>query len=140
VSPATRALIIKPEPLRKVLAGTKTYEVRSRPTRLTGQVIALSEKGTNRILGVATIDQCLGPLTLSQVRASHGRMGIKTAELMADLKYWRRECAAGRVYAWVLRAVKRLPRPVPFRNPSGAVVWARVPPRIARHVKGLDVR
>ena len=131
MDPVKYSLIIMSEPLRRIFSGRKSYEIRRRPTRILGEKVALSEKGTNKILGVATIDRCLGPMTLKEAKSNHRRMGISKAELKADLPYWRERCAEGSVYAWVLRRVKRLSKPIHFRNPSGAVVWVRVPPRIS---------
>jgi hypothetical protein len=58
-TPIERSLIISTEPLRKILTGRKSYEVRSRPTRMVGRHIALSEKGKNRTLGICMVEQCL---------------------------------------------------------------------------------
>jgi predicted transcriptional regulator len=131
-SQVERTLIVMSEPLGQILSGRKTYEVRSRPTRLVGRRIALSEKGKNRIVATCTLKECLGPFTLKEVLGNAVRMGFKRSEILAERAWWRRECAKDRVYAWVLRDVRRLRRPVKFRNPSGAVIWAQLPMRIMK--------
>lgn len=74
----------------------------------------------------------MGPLTLEEVRKNARRMGTTRAEVEADLAGWRQDCRDGKVYAWVLRDVRRLRRPVAFANPSGAVTWALLPEKIGR--------
>jgi hypothetical protein len=129
-----RTLIIHAEPLQRILARRKTLEIRSRPTRIVGQRIGLSEKGSNRILGVCRIDRCLGPLTFRQVLTNRRAMGVDESEFRADRAWWIRKCAEGKIYAWVVRDVWKLRKPVRFRTPSGAVTWARVTPSASSRV------
>jgi hypothetical protein len=41
----TRALIVLPEPLSAILRGTKTWEIRSRATRIRGHIALLLRVG-----------------------------------------------------------------------------------------------
>lgn len=129
-----RTLIIRAEPLGMIFDGSKDWEIRSRPTRIDGR-IALSEKGANVIVGTCTLHKVEGPLTIEQVLKNARRMGTTRAEVEADLSWWRRKCREKRVYAWVLRDVRRLRRPVHFANPSGAVTWALLPEKIGRRLR-----
>jgi hypothetical protein len=130
-----RTLIICEEPLGQILDGRKSYEVRRRPTRMTGRRIALSVKGKNLIVGTCKLAACLGPLTMKEVIKNAWRMGSTKSRVLEERKWWHRECAKHRVYAWVLRDVRRLRKPIAFRNPSGAVVWARLPFRITKRLR-----
>lgn len=129
-----RTLIIRADALEMIFDGIKRWEVRSRPTRVRGR-IALSEKGANAIVGTCTLHDVEGPLTIDQVLKNARRMGHTRAEIEEDLSGWRQDCRDERVYAWVLRDVRRLRHPVAFANPSGAVTWARVPESIGRRLR-----
>lgn len=128
-----RTLIIRADALEMIFSGTKDWEIRTRPTRIRGR-IALSEKGANAIVGTCTLHDVKGPLSIEDVLKNARRMGNR-AEILEDVTWWRRQCREGRVYAWVLRDVRRLRRPVRFANPSGAVTWARLPARIAHQLR-----
>lgn len=107
----SRGLIIRPEPIEKILSGTKTWEMRSRPVEIRG-TIALVKKGTKAVYGVADIVDCRGPLTHSERMANEHRHGI-TPDRWADpdvAKYH---------YAWVLDNVRRLKYPVPYEHKGG---------------------
>lgn len=127
-------MIIRADALEMILDGTKDWEIRSRPPRNRGR-IALSEKGANSIVGTCTLSCVVGPLTLEQVMKSARRMGTTRAEVKEDLADWRQDCRDERVYAWVLRDVRRLRSPVAFANPSGAVTWALLPEKIGRRLR-----
>lgn len=107
----TRGLIIRAEPIEKILNGVKTWEMRSRPVELRG-TIALVKKGTKAVYGVADIVDCRGPLSHSERLANEHLHGI-TPERWADpdvAKYH---------YAWVLANVRRLKHPVPYEHKGG---------------------
>jgi hypothetical protein len=72
-----------------------------------------------------------GPLSIDQVLRNARRMGTSRKDVTEHLAYWKSECRDKRVYAWELRDARRFRTPVPFKNPSGAVTWATLPPRIA---------
>lgn len=129
-----RTLTIRREPVEQILSGRKTWEIRSRPTRIRER-IGISVKGEGVIVGTCSISNCIGPLTLSEVRRNSRRMGLPNSELREHLGWWRTETRRGRVYAWVLSRVRRFRKPVRFQNPSGAVVFSRVPPRIAKKLR-----
>jgi hypothetical protein len=123
-----RALIIHPEPLEWILSGKKTWEIRTRTTKIRGP-IALQEKGTKRILGTCRLVDCLGPLTVDEFFDNPHKMNLMEAELEDEREELEEELEYG-LYAWVLADVKRLPKPIRFENPSGAVTWARLPQRV----------
>lgn len=129
-----RTLMIRGEHLDNILRDSKTWEVRSRPTNVRGR-IALSEKGAARILGSCTLRRVVGRLSIDQVLRNARRMGTSRKDIGQHLAYWKSECRDGRVYAWELQNARRSRKPVPFKNPSGAVTWATLPPRIAARLR-----
>lgn len=129
-----RTLIIRAEALEMIFDGTKDWEIRSRPARIRGR-IALSEKGANSIVGTCTLSCVVGPLTLEQIMKNARRMGSTRSEVETYRAAWRDDCRKGKVYAWVLRDVRRLRSPVAFANPSGAVTWALLPEKIGRRLR-----
>lgn len=119
-SPITRGLIIKQPFIDRILAGTKTWELRSAATKQRGP-IALIEQGTGMVVGIAELVDSLGPLTAIDMQANGDKHGVSPDRL-----------ASGAVdkyrHAWVLRAARRLHRPVPYQHKSGAVIWAALDP------------
>ena len=107
----TRGLIIRPEPIEKILNGSKTWEMRSRPVEIRG-TIALVKKGSKAVYGVADIVDCRGPLTHSERLANEHRHGI-TPDRWADPD------VAKYNYAWILGNVRRLRNPIPYVHKGG---------------------
>lgn len=104
-------LIIRSEPLSKILAGLKTWEMRSRKIEKRG-AIGLIAKGSKAVSGVADIVDCIGPLSNSEIVSGehfHGVSPNRISELLA-LNYR---------YAWVLAHVRTLARPVPYIHKGG---------------------
>lgn len=111
----TRGLIIRSEPIEKILRGDKQWEMRSRNTRFR-EPIALIKKGTGEIYGTARIVNSLGPLSDKEMyrSTSKHRMSKKAIKSGESAK-WR--------YAWVLDDIRVLKRPVPYIQKSGAVTF-----------------
>ena len=104
-------LIIRPEPLAKILAGLKTWEMRGRSLEKRG-AIGLIAKGSKAVSGVAEIVNCIGPLSDSELASGepfHRVPSDRISELVAS-KYR---------YAWVLANVQSLARPVPYVHKGG---------------------
>jgi len=93
----SRGLVILPEPLRKILDGWKTWEIRSSATKIRGP-IALIESGSGSVVGTCELIDSVGPLTRAQCLANARRAGNFTPH-------------AGS-HAWVLRNARRLRIPV----------------------------
>ncbi len=108
----TRGLIIRPEPLEKILRGQKTWEMRSRPVAIR-ETIALVRKGSKAIYGVADLVACHGPLTPDERRAARHLHGI-------DPDRWRSDPSIAKYdYAWELANVRRLEAPIPYIHRGG---------------------
>ncbi|WP_408628958.1 ASCH domain-containing protein [Anaeromyxobacter terrae] len=116
----SRGLIILPGPLDKILAGTKTLEIRSRATAVRGPV-ALIESGSGTIVGTCTITGCVGPLTRADCQRNARRAGFS-----------RGTAPAPGSYAWIVSSARRLRAPVAYRHPRGAIIWVRLTPAVTR--------
>ena len=108
-------------------AGRKTWEIRSSATKERGR-IALIESGSGTIVSSADLVEVMSPLRLSELSRYETKARFRSDEPIAKLPYKK-------TYAWVLKSVKRLRRPVPYEHPRGAVIWIRLKPRVIRHVK-----
>jgi hypothetical protein len=121
----THALQIMKEPIEQILAGTKTWEIRGTTTSRRGP-IALIQSKTGHVVGICEVIDVVGPLSLKELQANEGRTGFRPDEL-----YYRK------TYAWVLRKARRLPTPIPFRHPHGAVVWIKLEPDVIQSVNRM---
>lgn len=118
-----RGLLIRKEHLDRILAGTKTWEIRSRATSKLGPV-ALIQSGSGEVVGVCEIVDVIGPLSLAELQRNARKAGAR-----ADKLDYRR------TYAWVLRRARRLRKPIPYRHPRGAVIWVKLEPSVTRRVR-----
>lgn len=114
-----RALIIRQPWLNLILDGKKTWEMRSRPTKVRGK-IGLIEQGTGLIVGEAYLDDC--PFSLLEDTPERFNQNLyKYAHQIDDLemlKKWH--------YPWVLRGVKRYKKALKYKHPQGAVTWVKL--------------
>lgn len=104
-------LIIGVEPIEQILAGQKVWEIRGK--------IALIKKGTKTVVGTADLVEVIGPLSLEEQRR-HAAKHLPTPVEFEKGCY-------PTTYAWVLKNVKRLRKPVAYKHPSGAVIWVMLP-------------
>lgn len=119
----TKGLVIDSPPIDRILAGQKTWEMRSTATKQRGR-FALIRKGSGLIVGTVEIVGCEGPLTPEQMLENQSLHMIDPARIRnGEVAKW--------THAWVLRDVRPLARPVPYRHPSGAVIWVTLDPSTA---------
>ncbi|MCL6729805.1 hypothetical protein [Sphingomonas hankyongi] len=114
---ALKGLVIDRPWIGMILAGDKIWEVRSRGTAVRGR-IALIEKGTGTVVGLATLADSLPALAPEQMQAHFAKHRIPPAKVAEPGFRW--------FTPWVLTDVRRLDRPVPYRHPSGAVTWVNL--------------
>ncbi|MDP5293553.1 ASCH domain-containing protein [Oceanimonas sp. CHS3-5] len=113
----TRGLIIAQPWIGYILRGEKSWEMRSRNSQLRGP-IALIEKGTGTVVGIARLTEVKGPFTPEQL-AEHEHLHRVPGSIYQSPDYkWH--------YAWVLQDVHPLPSPVPYQHKSGAVIWVEL--------------
>ncbi len=124
----THGLLILKEPLDKILAGTKTWEIRGKATARRGP-IALIESKSGHVVGTCDVVDVVGPLTLAELQRNAKRTGFRPSQLPYPT-----------TYAWVVRDARRLPVPVPYRHPSGAVIWVRLETTVVRRLRRAAAR
>jgi hypothetical protein len=110
-----RALIIASPYIERILTGAKTWEMRSTATKLRGR-IGLVRKGSGLIVATANLVDSIGPLSQDQMLAHTDRHLIESERIMSGaVDKWK--------FAWVLKGLQVLHRPVPYTHPPGAVIW-----------------
>jgi hypothetical protein len=119
----THGLLIMKEPLDQILAGRKTWEIRSKATARRGP-IALIESKSGLVVGTCEVADVVGPLSLSELRKNARRTGFRPS---------RKPYAT--TYAWVISDARRLPDAVPYRHPVGAVIWVRMETSVLRRLR-----
>ncbi len=112
-----QGLVIKRPWIDLILDGKKTWEIRSRRATVR-DVVALIEGGSGKIVAVARLTACIGPLPPEEL-PKHFDKHLVSQELMGAVPY-------DEFYAWELRDVRRLNPPIAYNHPSGAVIWVRL--------------
>jgi len=121
-----RGLLIQEPHISKILDGNKTWEMRGSHTNIR-ETIALIASGSDTVIGVCELVDCIGPLSANAFRANAAKVGKRPSE--AALGYYKQ------TYAWVMAKPKRLHRPVPYVHPSGAIIWVRLADSVERTIK-----
>lgn len=97
-----------------ILAGVKTWEIRSKFTKKIGPV-ALIRSGSGTVVAIATLAEVI-KLTPEFAYENLNKMNIKSMP-REKANYFDGK------YAWVLKDVIKLKVPVPYKHPPGAVTW-----------------
>ena len=121
-----KGLVIDTPHVDNIMSGRKTWELRSTATKQRGPV-ALIRKGSGQIVGLAEIVDAIGPLTDQQLSDGMDKH-LRTVERMND------PAVAKYRYAWVLEGARKLRHPVPYKHPSGAVIWVNLASETAAQV------
>lgn len=117
-----KALIIAEPWISHILDGSKTWEMRSRPTKIRGQ-FGLIRKGSGAIYGVATLVDCDDPLTPNAMMRAFDKHRIPK-HLIGNGQVAKWNCP------WMLSSVQKLSHPVPYRHKPGAVTWINLDPEV----------
>jgi hypothetical protein len=125
-STMTHALLIRRPWIDKILEGKKRWEIRGSRTKITG-TIGLIFSGSGTIVGVCNLFNCRGPLSAREFRKNARKAGLSPSEA--------RRRPYPKTYAWVLENAKRLKRPVPYKHPSGAIIWVRLSGKVERAIR-----
>ena len=120
-----KGLIIDEQWVGMIVAGQKTWEIRSRNTAVRGR-IALIRKGSKAIVGVADLVGTVPNLTRCELKANVDKHRVPESEIDREFKHNT---------AWVLERARPLREPVPFRFPLGAVIWVNLDPTVAAMVE-----
>jgi hypothetical protein len=101
----TRGWVVHHEPIEKIIAGSKTMELRSQPNRQLGP-IALIEEGRKRIRAIANYDGFVGPMNWDEFRARAREHGVEPE------RQWEQFNDKKRVYGWLLTDVRSIDPPI----------------------------
>jgi hypothetical protein len=101
-----RGLIIRQPWIDYILEGRKTWEIRSKPTKVRER-IALIQGGSGTVVGTASLVDVIGPQSFAELR-KHGNKHCAPDEALAAFLQKYRDKA----YAWVLDDVVPLKTPV----------------------------
>ncbi len=118
-------LLIRKEPLDKILARRKTWEIRGSATRMR-RLIGLIQSGSGTVVGTCQLTNVIGPLATRDLKANASKLGLRP-EAIKSKPYKR-------TYAWVLRSARRLPRPVRYAHPVGAVIWVKLSDLVSQRI------
>lgn len=120
-----KGLIIDEPWVTMIVAGEKTWEMRSRNTAVRGR-IALIRKGSKAVVGVADLVDTVPKLSQSALKVSVGKHLVPESEIDEQFKYST---------AWVVERARPLCQPVPYRHPAGAVIWVNLAPEVSAMVE-----
>jgi hypothetical protein len=115
-----KGLIIDEPWVSMIIAGKKTWEMRSRDTKIRGR-IAIIRKGSKAVVGVADLVGTVLKLSRSDLRANVAKHQVRASGAGENSKYDT---------GWVLERARPLPQPVPYRHPAGAVIWVNLDPNV----------
>ena len=118
-----KGLIIDEPWIGLILLGKKTWEMRKTACHYRGR-IALIRKGSGRIVGTADVINSLPSLDTAEAYAG--------AESKHCIPPSRQELAFsdGWRTPWALANAHALDAPVPYKHPSGAVIWVNLDPGV----------
>ena len=120
-----RALVIRHPFIDQILDGGKRWELRSSNTKVRER-IGLIAGGSGTVIGVCDLVDSV-PLTPAVLRANAPVAGICPDEARSsDYRHG---------FAWVMQKPKRLRKPVPYRHPSGAVIWVTLDRRVEDNIR-----
>jgi hypothetical protein len=115
-----RGLLVRDPYASQLLDGEKIREIRGRSTHIRGPILII-KSGTGQLFGTADLVRVLGPLELEDLVAASELPRQEREEFRnSGLPY-------AKTYAYVFSNPRRFKRPIPYRHPSGAVTWVRLP-------------
>ena len=112
------ALTIKPQWCRKILDGSKVWEIRGQNCRKhLHERICIAESGTGMLLGEMNIRDSF-KITREDLEANRHLHGIEDLRIITY----------GNIYAWVLENVEAYEEPVPYSRSAGSIAWVDLHP------------
>ena len=125
--PGLKGLIVDTPYIDYILSGEKTWEMRSRNCSIRG-LVALIKKGTKTVVGVVNIVDAIGPLVNDQLRSNTDKHRLTVNQLDDPrIAKWNN--------AWVLEHARKLPNPIPYKHPSGAVIWVSLDEETSKQIR-----
>ncbi|WP_316229207.1 ASCH domain-containing protein [Bradyrhizobium sp. SZCCHNR1070] len=121
-----KGLIIREPWIGMILDGSKTWELRTQPTTMRGE-IALIRKGSGQVVGVADLVDSLPQLDPPGLAESVQFHGVPTLEQAGAI-------ANGWLFPWLIVNARQLSSPVPYLHPSGSVTWVNLDPGVSQAI------
>lgn len=115
----SHALVIREPWASLIITGSKIWEIRGHATKIRGTV-GIIAGGTGTILGTADLVSVSGPLSQDAYERAWAERGARAYEV-TPLPY-------AHTFAWVFTNPERLPIPLPYAHPNGAVIWVKLLP------------
>lgn len=128
----SRGLIIDEPWIGLILSGKKTWEMRSANTKIRSP-IGLIRKRSGQVVGVADLVECRPPLNQKDY-ADHETFHRIPPERQPGA------ISGGWTRPWVFANARALRQPIPYRHPSGAVIWVTLDPEVITKVIESDPR
>ena len=125
-----KGLIICEPWISLIISGQKTWELRSRDTRVRGR-IGLIRKGSKTVVGVADLVGTLPELGRSDLISNIAKHRVPESVIGEDFKWST---------AWVLEHAESLREPIAYQHLAGAVVWVNLGPKVAARVESAKWR
>ncbi|MEY9983422.1 hypothetical protein ABH995_002759 [Bradyrhizobium yuanmingense] len=122
-----KATIIREPWIGEILAGRKTWEMRSRPVQTRG-LIGLIRKGSGQVVATAILVDSPGPLDAETYAETVHLHGVPLDQQDSVI-------AQGWVYPWILENVQPLKPPVRYAH-KGGVSWVRLDDQVAAMIMG----
>jgi hypothetical protein len=119
-----RGLVIQQPWIGMIADGKKIWEMRTRQTRLRGW-IGLLEQGTGQIIGTAYLTASPPALRRNEHHLHYRKHRVKSDPS-------KRSYSGMYLFPWVLHKAIRLPKPMKYKHPNGAVTWVKLPDETSR--------
>ena len=127
-----RGLIIRSPWIDLILAGMKTWEMRTKSTSIRGRIM-LIKAGSGLIYGTAELIDSLPVLSREELRGTQSFHGI-TEEILDEVMRNRWTTP------WVLHNIIKLETPIPYSHPKGAVTWVDLPDMAMGEIRQMEKR
>ena len=112
-----RALVVDKPWIDMILDGKKTWEMRTKMTRIRGR-IGLIKKGSGLIVGECDLVDSLPKQSMLEIAAACEKHLIHWRVFTAMYFKWH--------FPWVLEKAQRYEKPISYKHPQGAVTWVKV--------------
>jgi hypothetical protein len=112
-------LIIKSPWIERILEAPRTWAIRGTRTNTRGRVALIAGR-SGPIVGTCEIVDCLGPMTLEELRAEAGKQQVPVEMLMSS--------PGAKSFAWILSEVKALAEPIPCSHATTSTMWMKLTP------------
>ena len=120
-----RGLIIKTPWIDYILNGSKSWELRTKNSKIRGRIFLIRSGGD--IEGEIHISESIGPLEPQELLSNLDKLQV-SAERINEISNDRKEgYKDGKDrYAWVLDSPMKYSNPVPYEKKPGAVIWVNL--------------